>query len=176
MADELAQNVGHGLVGRRQTHLRVDAKDDHIGFADGDLGLLANLAHEVGRCHGQHLLIFVAQRLQRLDSAGIDHSELDAVPITLGMDAVAGSAGPVIDHRQAFAHKTVEEIEVFNRSKKQVVPPELPSRIAPTEPQRKEKSFLGRIPVGYWLVAAFFALAIAEHIIEWLYHAWRASK
>jgi hypothetical protein len=84
------------LVGGRDAGNGVDEKEDDVGLADRQPGLLLDLELDrVGRVH--------------LQAAGVDDDEAPAVPIGIAVHPVAGRAGTVLDDRLAAAHDAVEE-------------------------------------------------------------------
>ena len=107
-ANLFTHNVGDGVIGARQSSLTIDCEDNHIGFRNGDLHLLADLTNEVGGPFRERYCVCASKRFERFKTAGINKSEFDPAPFRAGMHAVTGSAGSVIDNRKPFADETVK--------------------------------------------------------------------
>ena len=89
------QPIGEGLVVLGHARRRVDQEQHDVGGLDGRLDLAADLRVEV-----------VAARQP---AAGVDQQEVDAQPLGLGLLAVAGHAGSVLDDGHLLADDPVEQ-------------------------------------------------------------------
>ncbi len=92
----LAQHLGEALVERGYTRPGVDHEQDHIGIADGDLGLLAHPVFE--RAVGAVLV-----------TGRVEHLEVQVGNVPVRLAAVACYAGRVIDQRDLAAHQPIEQ-------------------------------------------------------------------
>ena len=79
-----AQHIGYVDILRRNAGADVGDKHNDVGRVNGDLGLLAHLREN-------HVF-----RL-RLDAAGIYKHELMAAPLALGIQAVTGDTGGILN-------------------------------------------------------------------------------
>ncbi len=89
------QPVGQRLVVVGHAGGRVDEEQHDVGRLDGGLDLAADLGVEI-----------VAARQP---AAGVDQQELDPEPLGLGLVAVAGDAGAILDDGHLFADDAVEQ-------------------------------------------------------------------
>jgi hypothetical protein len=85
----LAQEVGDGLVVRRQALAAVDDEDHDVGFGHGLLGLLGHLVHDAVLGHG-------------FEATGVDHEERTFADTALAVVTIARQAGQVRHQRIAL--------------------------------------------------------------------------
>ena len=109
-----AEDVGDLAVAGGDAAGGVGEEDDGVGVADCLLGLLPNQRDEGGGVLGEHP--FRPRTTagddglrEYLDAAGVNDGEWEAVPLGVGVQPVAGGAGPVVYHRQPPADDAVEE-------------------------------------------------------------------
>ena len=74
----------------------IDHEEDHVGIADGGLGLRAHAAEER----------FFRRLLQ---ARRVDDAEFEVAEARLALAPVAGHARPVVHQRQLLADETIEE-------------------------------------------------------------------
>ena len=90
------EHIGNVLIRGGDAGADIGDEDDNGGGVYGDLRLLAHIE--------QYFAVG-----GRLDSAGIDHIELAAAPLTFGIEPVARDAGGVLNDAEPAPDKAVEE-------------------------------------------------------------------
>jgi hypothetical protein len=95
LAVRLAQEVGDGLVVRRQALAAVDDEHDDVGFGDGLLRLQGHLVHDA----------FLGDRLE---TARVDYQERPLADTPFAVVAVARQAREVGHQRVARTGQAVE--------------------------------------------------------------------
>src|SRR5215218_698751 len=90
------------MIARVDPRARVDHENDHIGLADGHVGLLTRVVSDLGERFGFDFLIV-------LQAAGIDKRELDPAPVGRAVDAVAGRPRLIFNDGAPFTDQAVEQ-------------------------------------------------------------------